>query len=74
MHRSNNICPISAIWTVVCCVFDNAGFFIGVTYAGKNTPYTSLKISLLPPYFAGEPKQWLSKDVIKKEDLQVLFE
>ena len=49
MHRSNNICPISAIWTVVCCVFDSAGFFIGVTYAGKNTPYTSLKISLLPP-------------------------
>ena len=41
MHRSNNICPISAIWTVVCCVFDSAGFFIGVTYAGKN--------------FAGEP-------------------
>ena len=55
MHRSNNICPISAIWTVVCCVFDSAGFFIGVTYAGENTPYTSLKISLLPPDFAGEP-------------------
>ena len=27
MHRSNNICPISAIWTVVCCVFDSAGFY-----------------------------------------------
>ena len=26
MHRSNNICPISAIWTVVCCVFDSASF------------------------------------------------
>ena len=43
MHRSNNICPISAIWTVVCCVFDSAGFFIGITYAGENIPYTSLK-------------------------------
>ena len=27
MHRSNNICPISDIWTVVCCVFDSAGFY-----------------------------------------------
>ena len=27
MHRSNSICPISAVWTVVCCVFDSAGVF-----------------------------------------------
>ena len=32
MHRSNSICPISAVWTVVCCVFDSAGVF-GITSA-----------------------------------------
>ena len=41
MHRSNNICPISAIWTVVCCVFDSAGFLFLITIAIQLFKYPS---------------------------------
>ena len=43
MHRSNSICPISAVWTVVCCVFDSAGVFWNYLCCSLyNKDYTNL--------------------------------
>ena len=38
MHRSNSICPISDVRTVVCCVFDNAGFLLELAMLVKVLP------------------------------------
>jgi len=38
MHRSNSICPISDVWTVVCCVFDSAGFLLELAMLVKVLP------------------------------------
>ena len=39
MHRSNSFYPVSAVWTVVCCVLDSAGCFWGLPVQ-ENRPRT----------------------------------
>ena len=38
MHRSNSICPISDVRTVVCFVVDSAGFLLELAMLVKVLP------------------------------------
>ena len=38
MHRSNSFYPVSAVWTVVCCVLDSAGGFRKLPVREKRPP------------------------------------
>ena len=41
IHRSNSFYPVSAVWTVVCCVLDSAGGFRKLPFAREQTAYVS---------------------------------